>query len=138
MGDAIRESGVRVHVEGDRSLTINGDVSQIRTALTKLLENAVQYSPRGGYVGVSAEPGDSGEDVLIRVLDQGKGIPKEEQSRIFERFYRGSDQSGRSVDGVGLGLAIVKHVALTHHGAASVWSVPGHGSTFTLTLPRAR
>lgn len=138
MGDAIRESGVRVHVEGDRSLTINGDVSQIRTALTKLLENAIQYSPRGGYVGVSAEPGDNGEDVLIRVLDQGKGIPKEEQSRIFERFYRGSDQSGRSVDGVGLGLAIVKHVALTHHGAASVWSVPGHGSTFTLTLPRAR
>lgn len=138
MKDAIREACLHVQVEGDRSLAINGDVSQIRTALSKLLENAIQYSPKGGYIGISAKPGEMGDDVQIRVLDQGMGIAKSEQSRIFERFYRGADQGDRKVDGVGLGLAIVKHVALTHHGAVSVWSVPGQGSTFTLTLPLAR
>ena len=138
MAGVIRDAGVRLQVEGDRSLAINGDVSQIRTALSKLLENAVQYSPRDGYVSVSVGLGELGDNVLIRVLDQGKGIPKNEQSHIFERFYRGADQGGRKVDGVGLGLAIVKHVTLTHHGSVSVWSVPGQGSTFTMTLPLAR
>ena len=138
MAGPVRDAGVRVQVEGDRSLAINGDVSQVRTALSKLLENAIQYSPKGGYIGVSAGLGESGGSVLIRVLDQGKGIPKSEQSRIFERFYRGADQKGRKVDGVGLGLAIVKHVALTHHGSVSVWSAPGQGSTFAMTLPLAR
>lgn len=138
MKDAIREACLHVQVEGDRSLAINGDVSQIRAALSKLLENAIQYSPKGGYIGISAKLGETGDDVRIRVLDQGMGIAKSEQSRVFERFYRGTDQGDRKVDGVGLGLAIVKHVALTHHGSVSVWSVPGQGSTFTLTLPLAR
>ncbi len=57
---------------------------------------------------------------------------------MFERFYRGSNQNERTQDGIGLGLAIVKHVALTHHGSASVWSRVGQGSTFTLSLPVAR
>ena len=79
-----------------------------------------------------------GENALVRVLDQGLGIAKADQSRIFERFYRGAEQTGRTRNGVGLGLAIVKHVALTHHGDVAVWSMPGSGSTFTLSLPMAR
>ncbi len=75
---------------------------------------------------------------LLSVLDRGCGIAQKEQSRIFERFYRGGNQNGHSEEGIGLGLAIVKHVALTHHGSASVWSAPGQGSTFTLELPVAR
>ena len=74
----------------------------------------------------------------VTVSDTGIGIAPEHQSRIFERFYRGVEQSNRTADGVGLGLAIVKHVALTHHGDVTVWSAPGQGSTFSLTLPLAQ
>ncbi len=136
--EQVQSPDVRVMVRGDRDLIVNGDAEQIRTAVTKLVENAVQYSPQGGCVSVSVGRDKTGANAVIRVIDQGKGIAKAEQSRIFERFYRGADQSTRSADGVGLGLAIVKHVALTHHGTAAVWSCLGQGSTFSLTLPLAR
>ncbi len=77
-----------------------------------------------------------GEQVQISVVDQGIGIPAEDIDRIFERFYRVDPARHRSTGGTGLGLAIVKHVAATHGGDISVWSVQGQGSTFTLTLPR--
>ena len=79
-----------------------------------------------------------GGHAVVRVIDQGCGIPKSEQEHIFERFYRGKEQNERTGAGIGLGLAIVKHVALSHHGAASVWSSPKSGSTFSLSLPVAR
>lgn len=132
------EYGVRIEVSGDDGLVSNGEPEQIRAAVSKLVENAIAYSPRGAAVSLSAALADDGAHALIRVIDQGKGIAKAEQSRVFERFYRGADQSDRSMDGVGLGLAIVKHVALTHHGTVGLWSAPGQGSTFTLTLPLAQ
>ena len=104
----------------------------------ELLENAIAYSPDGKGITVSVKPNEDGTKVLLSVLDRGCGIAQKEQSRIFERFYRGGNQNGYSEEGIGLGLAIVKHVALTHHGSASVWSAPGQGSTFTLELPVAR
>ncbi|WP_240542091.1 ATP-binding protein [Bifidobacterium sp. CP2] len=131
-------AGVGLRVEGDGKLVINGDRGQIRTAVTKLVENAIAYSPCGAVVSVSSGLDETGTHAVIRVIDQGKGIAKSEQSRIFERFYRGADQSERTADGVGLGLSIVKHVALTHHGTVTVWSAPGQGSTFSLVLPLAR
>jgi two-component system, OmpR family, sensor histidine kinase SenX3 len=76
--------------------------------------------------------------VEISVTDQGIGIPSAEVDRIFERFYRVDPARHRSTGGTGLGLSIVKHVAATHGGEVRVWSVEGQGSTFTLTLPRAR
>ncbi|WP_137652703.1 sensor histidine kinase [Bifidobacterium moukalabense] len=130
--------GIAINVNGDESLEINGEAEQIQTALAKLVENAIAYSPDGASVNMTAKPSEDGERVTIRVLDHGVGIDAKEQGRVFERFYRGGNQNGHSEDGIGLGLAIVKHVALTHHGSASVWSSPGQGSTFTLTLPLAR
>ncbi|PJM79404.1 sensor histidine kinase [Bifidobacterium scaligerum] len=130
--------GVRLNIKGDADLVINGDKDQIDSALTKLVENAIGYSKEGGVVSVSASRSTDGTQVVIRVVDQGVGIDKRDQGRIFERFYRGAEQSERTRDGVGLGLAIVKHVALTHHGDVTVWSVPGQGSTFSLMLPVAR
>ncbi|HEX8781249.1 MAG TPA: sensor histidine kinase, partial [Nocardioides sp.] len=73
--------------------------------------------------------------VELSVVDQGIGIPTDELERIFERFYRVDPARHRSTGGTGLGLSIVKHVAATHGGEVSVWSVEGQGSTFTLTLP---
>lgn len=130
--------GITIDVSGDESLETNGEAEQIQTALAKLVENAIIYSPDGASVNMTAKPDEDGERVVIRVFDRGIGIADKEQGRVFERFYRGGNQNGHSQDGIGLGLAIVKHIALTHHGSASVWSSPGQGSTFTLTLPLAR
>ncbi|MCH4209589.1 sensor histidine kinase [Bifidobacterium sp.] len=125
-------------VDCDTTLNINGEGEQIRAAVRKLVENAMLYSPKGATVSVSARASRQGDQAVIRVIDRGQGIAKAEQSRVFERFYRGTNQNERTGEGIGLGLAIVKHVALTHHGSATVWSAPGQGSTFTLSLPLAR
>ena len=132
------EAGVQLNIKGDDDLVINGEADQIDSAVTKLIENAIGYSKENGVVSVSASKDKDGDRAVIRVIDQGTGIAKKDQARIFERFYRGVEQSNRTADGVGLGLAIVKHVALTHHGDVTVWSAPGQGSTFSLTLPLAQ
>jgi two-component system sensor histidine kinase SenX3 len=73
----------------------------------------------------------------IAVTDSGIGIPREDRSRVFERFYRVDQSRASSTGGTGLGLAIVKHVASNHGGSVSVWSEEGLGSTFTLRIPLA-
>ena len=78
-----------------------------------------------------------GENVEIAVTDRGIGIALEDQERVFERFFRGDKARSRATGGSGLGLAIVKHVAANHNGSIGVWSKPGTGSTFTLSIPAA-
>lgn len=131
------QRNITIDMKGDESLEINGEAEQIQAALTKLVENAITYSKDGSTINVVAKANEEGTEAVISVLDRGAGIAIGEQSRIFERFYRGDNQNDHSGDGIGLGLAIVKHVALTHHGSASVWSSPGQGSTFALVLPLA-
>ncbi|WP_241218883.1 sensor histidine kinase [Bifidobacterium dolichotidis] len=126
---------VTVKVTGETDVLVHGDAGQLRSAVTKLVENAMEYSFKGSMVNVIVSRAGSGHDAQLRVIDRGYGIPLQDQDRIFERFYRGPEQHDRNDDGVGLGLAIVKHVALTHHGSVGVWSRPGQGSTFTLLLP---
>ncbi len=123
-------------VVGDRSgAVVRGDESQLVTALRNLIMNAIVYSPAGTRVAVAARTCDG--LVEISVTDQGIGIPADEQSRIFERFYRVDPARSRITGGTGLGLAIVKHVCANHGGECTVWSVEGEGSTFTLRLPLA-
>jgi len=117
------------------SAAVLGDEAQLVMALRNLLTNAVAYSPPRTRVAVAARC--AGEVVEISVTDQGIGIPAEEQSRIFERFYRVDPARSRITGGTGLGLAIVKHVCANHGGECTVWSVEGEGSTFTLRLPTA-
>lgn len=133
-----KEAGVQLELSGDDSLDINGESDQIKAAVGKLIENAIGYSPQGSTVAVSVKRSQDGGHASVSVIDRGCGIPKAEQERVFERFYRGSEQNERTAHGIGLGLAIVKHVALTHHGNVTVWSVPGQGSTFTMSLPLAQ
>lgn len=146
----ITESLDRVRVEaqardidlvsgGTRGLRVRGDAALIATAVRNLLDNAIRYSdPRTRVsVGVSIDPGD-GDLVRIAVVDQGIGIAKENQERVFERFYRVDRARSRATGGTGLGLSIVKHVAADHGGTVELWSTPGRGSTFTLVLPRFR
>lgn len=125
---------ITVVQDGDRGLVALGSTDQVAVAVGNLVANAVAYSPDGSTVVVSARTDDL--MVEITVTDQGIGIPADELDRIFERFYRVDPARHRSTGGTGLGLSIVKHVAASHGGEVRVWSSPGHGSSFTLTLPR--
>lgn len=127
--------GISVVSGGTEGLKVYGNEEQITTAVANLVANAVHYSDAESSVLVTTRCDDT--SVEISVVDQGIGIPRVEIDRIFERFYRVDPARHRSTGGTGLGLSIVKHVAATHGGEVRVWSVEGHGSTFTLTLPRA-
>jgi two-component system phosphate regulon sensor histidine kinase PhoR len=113
-------------------LPIIGDGERLERALGNLVANAIKFTPRGGSVTVAADADDG--HIAISVTDTGIGIEPEQQARVFERFYKAD--RGRGAGGTGLGLAIVKHIALAHEGNVSVESRPGHGSTFTMRLPR--
>ncbi|HKI99631.1 MAG TPA: ATP-binding protein [bacterium] len=108
----------------------------VEQAVVNLVDNAVKYAPAGTEVRAEAarEPGG----VVIRVRDQGPGIPAEHQPRLFERFYRVDKARSRKAGGTGLGLAIVKHIAQAHGGRVQVESRLGTGSTFSIHLPDAR
>lgn len=124
---------IRLASGGHSGLQVLGNGSQLGVALGNLVENAVSYSPPHTRVAVGVRRRN--DRVEISVTDQGYGIPEAEQERIFERFYRVDPARSRATGGTGLGLAIVKHIAASHGGEVSVWSVPGAGSTFTLRLP---
>ncbi|MFT4083539.1 MAG: ATP-binding protein [Nocardioides sp.] len=119
---------------GTSGLQVFGNEDQVLAAVTNLVSNAVAYSDPDTSVTVATRATDG--SVEIAVVDQGVGIPSEDVDRIFERFYRVDPARHRSTGGTGLGLSIVKHVAATHGGEVSVWSVEGQGSTFTLSLPQ--
>jgi two-component system, OmpR family, sensor histidine kinase SenX3 len=119
---------------GEHGLKAMGSADQVALAVGNLVANAVTYSPEGSNVVVAARSADLMAE--ITVTDQGIGIPAGELDRIFERFYRVDPARHRSTGGTGLGLSIVKHVAASHGGEVRVWSSPGQGSSFTLTLPR--
>ena len=122
---------LRARVEGE--LWIKGDPQQLGLLIRNLLENAIQYTPTGGHVTVSTER--TPKDVVLRVVDDGMGIPLEAQTRVFERFYRVDRARSRDRGGTGLGLAIVKHVAELHGGSIELTSELGQGSTFGVRFP---
>lgn len=122
---AVMDSDEHVIADNDRAVQI----------LVNLLGNAVKFSPEGSAVTLSARR--EGSRVLLSVADQGRGIPPEELSRIFDRFAQIDGSDSREHDGTGLGLAIAKGLAEQHGGAVSATSTVGEGSTFVLDLPAA-
>lgn len=130
-------AGIALEIGDADALYVLGDRRQLVTALKNLIENAIAYSPQGGRVGIGARQhfDDEGATVEIAVSDEGVGIDKADQERVFERFYRVDTARSRVTGGTGLGLAIVKHIMNNHGGRVTLWSRPGVGSTFTLHLP---
>ncbi|ORC10376.1 two-component sensor histidine kinase [Mycobacterium persicum] len=126
---------IEVRTDAPSGLRVLGDQTLLVTALANLVSNAIAYSPRGSLVSISRRR--RGDNVEIAVTDRGIGIALEDQERVFERFFRGDKARSRATGGSGLGLAIVKHVAANHNGSIGVWSKPGTGSTFTLSIPAA-
>ncbi|MBM3844763.1 MAG: HAMP domain-containing histidine kinase [Verrucomicrobia bacterium] len=124
------EKRVKLTYELQRPCFATIDTNRMRQVFGNLLDNAIKYTPEGGAVIVRArsEPGA----VVIQFRDNGMGIPYEEQSKIWDRLYRG-DKS-RSQRGLGLGLSLVKAVVEAHQGDVKVASLPGEGSVFTVRL----
>ncbi len=112
---------------------VSGDAGWLQQVLQNLLDNAVRYSPAGERILVKAAA--QGSRVVVSVADRGPGIPKAEQDRIFERFYRADSARSRESGGTGLGLSIAKHLVEAHKGTIKVESEVGVGSTFYVFLP---
>jgi two-component system sensor histidine kinase SenX3 len=124
---------IAVQCGGDRGLEVLGNHLQLVTALGNLLENAVAYSGAATRIAVGVHR--RGDAIEIAVADEGIGIDRDDQGRIFERFYRADPARSRATGGTGLGLAIVKHIVGNHGGEVTVSSRAGVGSTFTIRLP---
>lgn len=113
------------------------DPRKVDQVLRNLVSNAIKYISEGQHIHILWERGDSGQ-ILLRVIDNGPGIPEEHHHRLFERFYRIDKGRSRDAGGTGLGLAIVKHIMQSHGGTVSVKSVPGAGAEFICTFPAFR
>jgi heavy metal sensor kinase len=124
--------GVRIEVEGAGG-DVLGDPDALRRALANLVDNAVRVSPQSGSVTIrcGADPGGA----WLEVVDEGPGIPPEDQAHVFERFWRADESRSRASGGSGLGLAIVRQIVENHGGAITVRSEPGRGARFTIRLP---
>ena len=126
--------GFQIHAQIPEPLpAVNVDRLALSQVLINLLDNAIKYSGDAKRIEVRAFA--ENQHLTIAVQDHGIGIAKKETAKIFERFYRGSDQHNHTVKGTGLGLALVKQIVQVHHGAIHVESEPGKGSTFTIRLP---
>jgi two-component system phosphate regulon sensor histidine kinase PhoR len=133
----VRAAARNITLETEGAGTLDADVEPalIEEALINLVDNAVNYSPEGNRVILSASVDTAQNELVLSVADSGPGIAAEHHERIFERFYRVDKARSRKLGGSGLGLSIVKHIALVHHGRATVKSAPGEGSTFYIHLP---
>lgn len=114
-------------------ILIEADSTQIREAISNLISNAIKYTPENGLIHIHVHANHS--HVKISIKDTGIGIPKTQQNRLFQPFYRVRTSSTADIRGTGLGLSLVKAVAEAHHGGVSVESDEGCGSTFSLDLP---
>lgn len=132
---AADNADIAVTTDTPTGYQVLGDQTLLVTALANLISNAIAYSPNGSAVSISRRR--RGANIEIAVTDRGIGIAPEDQERVFERFFRVDQARSRATGGTGLGLAIVKHVAANHNGSIRLWSQPGTGSTFTLSIPAA-
>jgi two-component system phosphate regulon sensor histidine kinase PhoR len=112
---------------------LHADESQIAQVFNNLVENALKYTPSGGRVVLTAAAADG--KIEMRVADTGAGIPPEDLSHIFERFYRAEKARSREHGGTGLGLSIVKHIVLAHGGTVEAESKVGEGTAIVLRFP---
>lgn len=125
LAESAERKNITLSVGGSDSI-IEGDKYMINELIYNLCDNAIRYNNVGGYVKVEIS------DKMIKVSDNGIGIPSEHQNRIFERFYRVDKSRSKQTGGTGLGLAIVKHIAIQHNAEIQVNSTPGKGTSISV------
>jgi two-component system, OmpR family, sensor histidine kinase CiaH len=127
---------VALQIETAPDLEVRGDPDQLRRLVVILVDNALRYTPAGGRVSVDAHRNDG--TAVVAVSDTGIGIDRDALQHVFERFYRADEARTRASGGAGLGLSIAEQLVTSHGGRISAASIPGRGSTFTITLPLGR
>lgn len=131
-----RTKNISLNCDADETIKIAANADYVKQIILNLVDNAIKYTPENGDVNVKIFADK--DDAVIKVSDTGMGIPKEDQARIFERFYRVDKARSREIGGTGLGLAITKHIAMNLGGTISVESELEKGSTFTVRIPMKR
>lgn len=124
---------VELVFESVRSVTASVDDVKITQMLMNLVENAIKYNKEHGWVRVVLDADH--QSFTLTVADNGIGIPEEDLTSIYERFYRVDKSHSREIGGTGLGLALVRSAVIMHHGIIDCTSTPGEGTTFTVTIP---
>jgi two-component system phosphate regulon sensor histidine kinase PhoR len=138
--DFVKEAAEKKKISISRSIILSpleviGDRIYLEQVFINLLDNAIKYTHETGEISISALEKEQGE-IQVMIKDNGIGIPKEDLSRIFERFYRVDKGRSQELGGTGLGLSIVKHIIQAHGGRVWADSKLGEGSTFYIALPR--
>lgn len=132
------KAGVALRVERPAEIVeAQGDAERVVQVLSNLISNALKFTPKGGEIVAGASVTGASQDITFCVKDTGPGIAPEEQSRLFQRYWQGSEGTHRR-GSLGLGLYICKNLVEAHGGTIWVESVPGRGSSFCFTLPAAR
>jgi two-component system phosphate regulon sensor histidine kinase PhoR len=130
----LAQQGFTLNVSiADGVAALPADSDALEQAILNLLSNAMKYSGSAREIDLSLRSGDG--EAVIEVCDQGIGIDAQEQSRIFEKFYRSRSADTERVAGTGLGLTVVQHVVQAHGGRVELQSAPGRGSTFSIRIP---
>ena len=133
LSESAKAKNVTLEVHGGGT-TVFGVRRLLYEIVYNLCDNAIRYNEDGGRVDITTLTDDDGAKLIVK--DTGIGIPPEHQGRIFERFYRVDKSHSKQSGGTGLGLSIVKHAAQYHGAEIKLESVPGEGSTFTVTFPK--
>jgi heavy metal sensor kinase len=133
MGPLAQAKGIQVQTAGGGPLPIRGDDVRLRQVFFNLLDNAIKYTAEGGRIEVQLARRD--ETALVTFRDTGIGIPPEHLPHVFDRFYRVDKARTRAEGGTGLGLSIAQSIVVAHGGRIEMASVPGQGTTCTVTLP---
>jgi signal transduction histidine kinase len=133
---AATERGIELDLDLDGLGVLVADRARLAQVLDNLISNALKFTPPGGHVGVRTSR--RADVVVIEVSDDGMGISEEDQSQLFQRFFRTASASEQSIQGTGLGLSIVKAIVEAHDGVITVESVAGEGTIFRVELPLAR
>jgi signal transduction histidine kinase len=126
------EKEIELHFSHTGTPTVSGDSNLVRQMIANLVDNAIKFTERGR---VDVRVGSAGALAWVEVADSGPGVPQEELSNVFQRFYRADKARSRDVPGTGLGLAIVRSIARVHGGEATASGLPAGGAIFRVDLP---
>lgn len=133
---AAREREVAINVVHEGEIPhVDADGPHLQRAIVNVVNNAVKFSPRGGFVTVTVAAPPPRSDVVVRVRDDGMGVPSDEVGHLFTRFFRASNAQRAAIPGVGLGLSITRQIVHAHGGTINVDSAEGRGTTVEIRLP---
>lgn len=128
----IKEKNITLNIDLD-NVQYLGSEQDFRSLFKNLIENSIKYNKQHGFINITLKPKEKG--FIFTIKDTGIGISKENQSRIFERFYQVDKGRNYGVSGTGLGLSIVKHIVILYEGTIELESVPNEGTTIKVSLP---